>query len=181
MHVKVMRESGFEEAMIGLSLNKFQPVENMPKVASKLANKGLGHDKFLRQLQVWLFISAPISWWVEMDTYKIATVRQSSSTMHKPSAHIEYHPFTRQVIRDEHKKVLEEFENGEVSIDVVKNNIPSGLIMKSVFSLNYATINNIIAQRSTHRLRDWKTFIKQLVPQLEHPEFLISHDIGDIK
>ncbi len=74
-------EAGYQSAMIGLAKSKKQPVENMPALAVKLAPKGLGHNKFLEAMVVWLDVRAPRYWWQEADTYRIST-KQSESTMH---------------------------------------------------------------------------------------------------
>lgn len=57
--------------------------ENDMTLAKKLINAGTEHRKFLRQIQVWVDISAPLYWWKEFDTYKVGTVANSTSTMHK--------------------------------------------------------------------------------------------------
>lgn len=68
------------------------------KLASTLANTGESHSKFRRMLPVYIDISAPIYWWKEFDTYKIGTVRNSSSTMHT----IMNKPFTPEDFSQDH-------------------------------------------------------------------------------
>ena len=81
MKVEVVNESGYTEALLGLSLSHNQPIENMADVALKLASKDGGHNKFLESIYIWLDITAPRFWWQEADTYRLST-KQSESTMH---------------------------------------------------------------------------------------------------
>jgi len=63
MKVTILREAGYEEALLGLSLSYGQPVEEMPQVASILYRKDDSESKFLRQICIWLDITAPRYWW----------------------------------------------------------------------------------------------------------------------
>ena len=82
MHIAIPKEAGYEEAILGLSLNKNQPIENMPNVLRRLAHKGGGHSKALESICVWLDITAPRFWWAEFDTYRVGMTKQSQSTIH---------------------------------------------------------------------------------------------------
>ena len=91
MRVRIISEHGYSEALFGLGLSHGVTsgesphdfnIARMERVALKLAGKGGGHDKFLRQIAVWLDITAPLYWWKEFDTYKVGTTAQSESTMH---------------------------------------------------------------------------------------------------
>ena len=97
-YVRVLKESGFYEALFGLSLS-FDVISpevitgesnllsnekflKMQKVAQTLAFKGGGHNKFLESMQVWLLIRGSLSFWKQFDTYRVGTTKQSESTMH---------------------------------------------------------------------------------------------------
>ena len=75
------REIGKEDC--GLINSYYQIGENDLELAKKLVNAGSSDRKFLRQIFVSMDISGPLYWWKEMDTYKVATVSNSTSTMHK--------------------------------------------------------------------------------------------------
>jgi hypothetical protein len=172
MNVEVIEEAGYESALRGLALNKFQPVDNMPRVAGKLAPMGNGHNKFLRQMKVWVEIQATIAWWAEFDTYKVGVVRQSSSTMHKPEGHFDYSDRVLPETKEAHTRAFQMYLEGDIDIATLKDNIPCGLLMTSVVSMNYENIRNIVKQRKNHRYRDWGVFCASIFRQLGHPEFL---------
>lgn len=93
--VKKLNESGYREALFGLSLSygKNKAFESgdiseeefygkMANIAQSLCKREGGENKFLRQISVWLDVSAPLYWWKQADQYKVGTVTQSESTMH---------------------------------------------------------------------------------------------------
>ena len=94
MKVKILKETGLEEALLGLSLSFYdhdEPLEDWwngnklwraNRRAVALAHKGGGHNKFLASISIYLYIQAPRCWWSEWDTYKVGVTANSSSTMH---------------------------------------------------------------------------------------------------
>ena len=82
MNVQILREAGYDEALLGLSLSYDQPVERMGAVAAKLAAHDSGENKFLESMIVWLDIVAPRNWWQQFGTYRVGVTKQSGSTMH---------------------------------------------------------------------------------------------------
>lgn len=68
MQVKILREAGYEEAILGLSLSKGATIERAKEVAVQLAPKDGGHNKLLESIQAWLDVTAPRYWWQEADT-----------------------------------------------------------------------------------------------------------------
>ena len=93
MNVQIIKEAGYMEALYGIGLSfgitsqmsygdfrngsKEEHLEarlRMHKRACALAGKGKGHDKFLRQVGLWIVINAPLYWWKQFDQYKVATV-----------------------------------------------------------------------------------------------------------
>lgn len=173
MSLKVTRvtEHGYKEALRGLALNKKQK-KDMSKVARLLAGKGLGHDKFMRQIAVWAFVKAPLYWWKQMDQYNFI-VTQSESTMHtilkKP---VNFNDFSGNVpedIIDILNKYIQKKEfNNVISL------LPSSYYQTRLLFTNYAQIDTIIKQRSNHKLEEWHQFIDQIVAKLKHKELLLK-------
>lgn len=186
MRVRLMKEFGYEEALfgIGLSYGKVSgyatPEEaqqhdewsRLCELAPKLASRGGGHDKFLRQIGVILDITAPLYWWKQMDTYKVSTVAQSESTMHT----LLKNPITNDCfefgcVPDFYIDFLEDLRQDG---DFVKLNawLPQSWLQRRIWTGNYAVLKNIILQRENHKLPEWKFFFDALLPALGHPELL---------
>lgn len=177
--VEVIEESGFQSAMRGLSLNKEQPVYKMYEVAKRLAFASEGsHRKFLRQMIVHVYLNLPRYLWCEVDTYKIATVRQSGSTMH--NAHkrdykvSDFMPGTDALIISAANQHRRYYADGLIGIEEFKKNLPEGLLQASVLMLNYETIRTMAKDRKNHRLKSWQILLDELVSQLRYPEFIIK-------
>lgn len=186
MRVWLMKEFGYEEALfgIGLSYGKVSgyatPEEAMQhdewsrlcELAQKLASRGGGHDKFLRQIGVILDITAPMYWWKQMDTYKVSTVAQSESTMHT----LLKNPITKdcfefRYVPDFYIDFLEDLRKHK---DFSRLNacLPQSWLQRRIWTGNYAVLKNIILQRENHKLPEWKFFFDALFPALGHPELL---------
>ncbi len=171
MKIQILREAGYVEALLGLSLSYNQPIENMPKVANKLFNKEDGHNSFLELIDVWVLIEAPRYWWQQFDRYRPGISKLSESTMHT-------------ILRNELKqsdfedniypKTLEflNFLIRNQRLTKIKNELPEGFLQTRVVKMNYKNIRHIIRQRLTHKLPQWIVFITGLHAQLEHLEFI---------
>jgi hypothetical protein len=171
----VLREAGYEEAMLGLSLNKLQPPENMPNAATKLTKAQAGsHRKFLRQISVWLRVVAPMCWWAEFDCYKVGTCRQSSSTMHRPIEHSGLHDDVPLETLEYFETIHRMFVDGSIGIQTYKNAMPAGVMLDSVVSMNYEVLRTILFDRYNHRLDIWKDFCRQIHSQLQHKELIVA-------
>lgn len=171
MKVKVRREAGHEEAMLGLSMSYDQPVENMPMVAEKLLCKGGSHVKFLEFIVVWLDITAPRYWWQQEATYRCGISRQSESTMHT----ILRHPLASHNFEDwipvptlERLNMLIKAE----SFESVKNELPEGFLQRRIVVTNYKVLSHIYGQRKNHRLKQWRIFIEAILRQVRYPHFV---------
>lgn len=185
-YVRVLKESGFYEALFGLSLS-FDVISpevitgesnllsnekflKMQKVAQTLAFKGGGHNKFLESMQVWLLVRGSLSFWKQFDTYRVGITKQSESTMHT----------LRKRVLTENDFTKETFciptINQNFSIDEMRDSLPSGFLECRVVNTNYKTLQNIIHQRKNHRSKKWNIFIEQLLKQVQHPEFLIKKE-----
>jgi hypothetical protein len=173
MKVSIINECGYAEAMLGLSLSHNRPVEDMPEVALKLAGKGGGHDKFLEHIAVWLDISTPRYWWSQMDTYRTGISKCSESTMHtllkRP---LKQSDFEIAILHKTLAGLNNLIEAGD--FEQIKVELPEGFLQRRIVATNYKTLLNIIKQRESHRLNEWKFFCAQVRTQAKHFELLRS-------
>jgi hypothetical protein len=175
MIVRVLKEAGYEEALLGISLSYDQDPELMPDVAKKLAAKGGGENKFLESMVVWLDITAPRYWWSQFDTYRIGITKQSQSTMHTVMRRaLGQDDFAVSVSPGALLALNELIESGNLIL--VKGNLPEGFLQRRIVCANYKALRNIISQRKNHRLAEWRTFIDAIISGVEHPEFLRDAD-----
>jgi hypothetical protein len=129
------------------------------ELALKLINGGSEHRKFLRQIQIWVDFTLPRYVWQELDTYKVATVRMSCSTMHKlTSRHLEQSDF-EDIIPDAWltwiNDKIDEAKSGKFDLNARKGLLPEGYLQKATYTLNYETALTIYHQRKNHRLPQW--------------------------
>lgn len=172
MKIIKINEAGYIDALEGLSLSYRQAVEDMLPVAERLAHSKRGSErKFMRQIVVWLLITAPEYWWTQFDTYKVGVVRQSSSTMHKlMSRPLTPNDFAASVDQRCIDAVNECIASKD--FDAAIANLPRGYLYDSVVSLNYEVLRTIILDRQHHKLPEWHEFIEQIRTQVQHPELL---------
>lgn len=141
-------------------------------LARRLAKAGPDHRKFIRQIFVSVDITAPLYWWKEYDTYKVATVANSTSTMHKiHSKPFEEEDFSTDHMTEETKKhfldfaaYMEEVRKKFVETkdktywyDLIQM-LPSSYNQLRTCTLNYETLSNIYYARKTHKLEEWHIF-----------------------
>lgn len=138
------------------------------ELAQKLIGAGAEHAKFLRQIFVSVDISAPIYWWKEMDTYKIGTVANSTSTMHKLTSK----PITKDCFEFDfsncmQKHIINYCESLRLKFLETKDErfwrlliqmLPESYIQKRTWTANYAVLRNIYSQRKNHKLKEWLQF-----------------------
>ena len=147
--------------------------ENDLGLMRKLFKAGNEHRKYLRQIFVSMDITAPLYWWKEFDTYKVATVANSCSTMHK----IQAKEFTRQdfscdrmdegglhmldsiisFLESERQKYLQNTENRTPWHNMIQI-LPTSYNQMRTVTLNYETLINIYYARKAHKLQEWHTF-----------------------
>lgn len=152
--------------------------ENDLKLASALANSGPDDGKFLRMIHVQLDVTAPLYWWKEADQYKVGTVTDSCSTMHKIHAkeftiddfsheHVEeltgddynmsYDFLLRTVdILNYHRKKFLETGDKVYWWQLIQF-LPSSYNQRRTWDLNYAVLRNIYHARRNHKLGEWHT------------------------
>ncbi|MBQ8402776.1 MAG: hypothetical protein IJX14_12705 [Clostridia bacterium] len=139
------------------------------KLASTLIHSGSDDRKFMRQIFVSVDITAPLYWWKEYDTYKVATVANSTSTMHK----IHAKPFCREdfscermtpavlacldqviAVLEERRQVFTETKERAAWDDMIQL-LPTSFNQMRTCSLNYETLINIYYARRNHKLPEW--------------------------
>ena len=141
-------------------------------LAMRLAKAGSDHRKYLRMVFVSVDVTAPLYWWKEYDTYKVATVANSTSTMHKiHSKPFSIDDFSCDHMTDGTKKFMEtvvaELENIRLRFKETKSKddwydmiqlLPSSYNQMRTCSFNYETLINIYYARKDHKLAEWHTF-----------------------
>ena len=142
---------------------------------------GSEHRKFLRQIFVAVDITAPLYWWKEFDTYKIGTVSNSTSTMHKlASTPITMdcfengemiYSFTIAELEMNRLKYLETKDKNEWKRLIV--NLPESWLQKRTITMNYENILNMYRQRKNHKLTEWSKSFCDWVKTLPYAEELI--------
>ena len=146
--------------------------ENDLGLASRLAHAGSDHRKFLRQIFVSVDITAPLYWWKEFDTYKVGTVANSCSTMHKiHSKAFERDDFshdrldegglrmldaTIEYLESERQKFVADTSNRQSWHNMIQM-LPSSYNQMRTISLNYENLINMYYARRNHKLAEWHT------------------------
>lgn len=146
--------------------------ENDLALAKKLCRAGSDHRKFVRQILVSVDITAPLYWWKEFDTYKVATVANSTSTMHKIHAKpFELSDFSVDKLSDgalaafrQYMDYMEETRRRFVETkdkrdwyDLIQL-LPSSYNQLRTVTMNYETLINIYYARRAHKLDEWHVF-----------------------
>ena len=150
--------------------------ENDLSLASRLAVAGSDHRKFLRQIIVSMDITAPLYWWKEFDTYKVGTVANSTSTMHKIQAkEFSREDFSCDRLTDDALAVLDGLiaylEGERVKFNETKEKsywhnmiqlLPSSFNQMRTVSMNYEVLINIYYARRHHKLAEWHTLCEAI-------------------
>ena len=189
-------DSGEElEEHFGYSINKYVIGKNDLELAQKLIKAGSEHRKFLRQIFVSVDITAPLYWWKEFDTYKVGTVANSTSTMHKLAST----PITKECFEMDDFENLEDLEYpfAHVWEHTIKNCeilrqkynetkdkrywkelirlLPESWLQKRTITMNYENLLNMYNQRCIHlhKLTEWSITFKEWVETLPYADDLI--------
>ncbi|EPY6469863.1 hypothetical protein ACWO4B_000467 [Clostridium sporogenes] len=163
--------------------------QNDLTLAKKLCKAGSDHRKFLRQIFVSVDITAPLYWWKEFDTYKVGTVANSTSTMHKIHSqeftldHFSCDQMTEKTkeqmillikyLEDLRTKYLET-KDKQYWYDMIQL-LPSSYNQLRTCTFNYETMINIYHSRKNHKLQEWHTFC-QWIETLPYAKELILLD-----
>lgn len=165
--------------------------DNDLRLMLQLSNAGSDHAKYRRMITVYADILAPLYWWKEFDTYKVGTVSNSCSTMHKiHTKWLELDDFSHEKLDFLGKRVLEStiislndyittYKKTQDKADwySIIQLLPTSYNQLRTIQLNYEVLANIYKSRKNHKLDEWKDFCKWIesLPYSElicGPEFL---------
>jgi hypothetical protein len=146
--------------------------ENDLELAKRLAKAGSDHRKYLRQIFVSVDVTAPLYWWKEYDTYKVGTVANSCSTMHKIHAKkFEMDDFSHEKLSPganialgtlvgflEHCRQRYVETKSKQDWDDMIQLLPSSYNQMRTCTLNYENLLNIYYARRHHKLSEWHTY-----------------------
>lgn len=142
------------------------------KLARKLCASGSDHRKYMRQIFVSMDITAPLYWWKEFDTYKVATVSNSTSTMHTiHKKEINQSLFSCDKLDSEHLLIFNQYINQIEQlrqqyllnkdpnswIQIIQM-LPSNFNQLRTCTMNFETLLNMVHSRSHHKLEEWRKF-----------------------
>lgn len=160
--------------------------DNDLALMQKLADAGSVHGKFMRMITVYMDITAPLYWWKEFDTYKVGTVANSCSTMHK----IHAKEFTLDDFSHEHmtdggidtlNEIIDELNVERNSYLETKDKcywwnmimlLPCSYNQKRTVMLNYEVLRNMYNSRKNHKLDEWETFCRVMREWLPYDELI---------
>ena len=170
-----------EDIHTGRCNDEFVTGDNDLSLMLKLAKSGTDHRKYMRMMPVYVRITAPLYWWKDFDTYKVGTVANSCSTMHK----IAEKEFVIDDFSVDHLKRVRECSLGDVGPTLVMESIINGLnywrskylktkskddwwqmiqLLPSSYNqtrnvmMNYEVLSNIYKSRQNHKLDEWREF-----------------------
>ena len=147
---------------------------NDATLMNQLVKAGPSHRKFMRMIVVYMDIYAPLYWWKEFDTYKVGTVSNSCSTMHKITA--------KKFVREDFSTdMLTDFNCLDNIIDYLNKNrdlylktmdkkywwqiiqtLPSSYNQKRTVMLSYEVLHKMYNERKSHKLYEWISFCKKI-------------------
>nr|MBE6545784.1 hypothetical protein [Oscillospiraceae bacterium] len=167
--------------------------DNDLSLAARLAKAGSDHRKFLRQVIVSMDISAPLYWWKEFDTYKVGTVANSCSTMHKIQAkEFTREDFSCEKLSDEALSVLDSvisfMESERLKFIETKDKanwhnmiqlLPTSYNQLRTVTLNYEVLINIYRARRYHKLDEWKILCAEIEKLPYAKELILLREIDD--
>lgn len=197
--IENLKVYGFESAMRGMrspmnswSLNDTK--DNMIgtndiKLLQQLCKAGADHRKVLRQMLVSFDVVAPLYWWKEFDTYKVGTVSNSCSTMHKLTSR----PLTRddfsfedmllnecivkEVIDNLNARISNYRAYGKVNKSLWRTIIqllPCAYNQRRTITCNYEVILNMYQQRKHHKLSEWRDFCQYMYSHLSYFNLIVD-------
>ena len=190
-------DSGYN--MLRYDVNGLKIGKNDYSLMHKLANAGTDHRKFMRMMPVYVRITAHLYWWSEYDTYKVGTVANSCSKMHK----IHEKEFTLDDFSHEHlvktnlldiiiddlnsnRAIYNDYDNqsDEFKAKFSKKDVwwqmiqllPSSYNQTRNVMLNYEVLANIYKSRKNHKLDEWREFCKW-IENLPYSDLIIMEDL----
>ena len=192
------------DSYIDALTNKYIVGENDLKLAQRMIGAGTDESKFMRQIFVSMDITAPLFWWKEADTYKVSTVSNSCSTMHKiTSSEIteENYSFDPEPDKpltdlptDDYVRILDIKNRAVADAEWLRKKYnetkdkrywrllvqinPDGWLQKRTWTGNYQNLRNMYFARKNHKLIEWRQFC-QMIEQLPYGLELICYEKGD--
>ena len=191
------RSDSYFEDTIDVNSKAYSIGKNDLDLMRRLYKAGTEHRKYLRQIFVSMDITAPLYWWKEFDTYKVGTVANSCSTMHKIAAKefelddfsVE-HLFGNKEERDvdeplglfniiidmlnEWRKISLEQKDKEQWWQLIQL-LPSSYNQKRTVTMNYENVYTMVRQRLMHKLDEWNMFIK-IIQELPYVKEIAEWD-----
>ena len=178
--------------------SKFIMGDNDYDLAKRLRDGGSVHAKYRRMIPVFVTITAPLYWWKEFDTYKVGTVANSCSTMHKIAAkEFTLEDFSCEHLKDSFGESHDCFSPLDILYDVIimlnicredylksksKDDwdqmiqlLPSSYNQKRTVMLNYEVLANIYKSRKDHKLDEWHTFC-HWIDELPYSELITGYE-----
>ena len=161
--------------------------QNDLNLMKRLINAGTDHRKFMRQILVSVDIIAPLYWWKEFDTYKVGTVANSCSTMHKiHEKEFTLDDFSCEKLGEIETSVMESLievlnDNREAFIETKEKYyweqmiqlLPSSYNQKRTVTLNYEVLRNIAHSRKNHKLDEWSIGFMEWIDSLPYANVLL--------
>ena len=188
------------DSYIDALTNKYIVGENDLKLAQRMISAGTDESKFMRQIFVSMDITAPLYWWKEADTYKIATVSNSCSTMHKITSseiteeNYSFDPEPDKPLTDlptnDYVRILDIKNRAVADVEWLRKKYnetkdkrywrlliqinPDGWLQKRTWTGNYQNLRNMYFARKNHKLIEWIQFC-QIIEQLPYSKELICY------
>lgn len=147
---------------------------NDETLMNQLVKAGPSHRKFMRMIVVYMDIFAPLYWWKEFDTYKVGTVSNSCSTMHKITAKV----FEREDFSTDKLTDFDCLDNIIASLNKNRDlylktmdkkywwqiiqTLPSSYNQKRTVMLSYEVLHKMYNERNSHKLDEWRSFCKKI-------------------
>lgn len=181
------------------SSNTNEPIvgPNDLQLAQRMLGGGAEESKFMRQIMICMDIDAPLFWWKEMDTYKVGTVANSCSTMHKlTSSEIGVQNFSFDEFIENFGLEDQELIS-KIRVDIITyceelrkryletkdkriwraliEILPEAWNQKRTWTANYQVLRNIYFQRRNHKLNEWREFCK-IIEELPYGKELICYE-----
>ena len=180
----------------------FKEGPNDLELMTRLSNAGTDHRKFMRMIVVYMDVTAPLYWWKEYDTYKVGTVTNSCSTMHKIAekeftfddfSHEKLINSVRMEIQEQHIRIspiqalattiecLNSYRDLYLQTKDKKywwqmiQLLPSSYNQRRTVMLNYEVLANIYKSRRNHKLDEWHTFC-DLIESLPYSELITGRE-----
>ena len=189
--------SVMNECDLGCDIPHFCIGPNDLDLMTRLRNAGTDHRKFMRMIIVYFDVTAPLYWWKEFDTYKVGTVANSCSTMHKiADKEFTMEDFSIEHLNDDRSAEVSNLEwFGYLIIHLNRDRrryietkdkqywwqliqlLPSSYNQRRTVMLNYEVLSNIYKSRRNHKLDEWHTFC-EWIESLPYSELITGKTDG---